>query len=274
MTAGLIFALVLAPALAAAERPLIGDVDHGDKLIAAAKATVVVDGAWLNRFADDVLIKQIDSGKNGFPELDTDNVLDHWDVLAAYRARNTDLRDLAPAATHIYVAETVLDDNAQARLKDQGKVAAGKVTAERRVFVTYDLNGDGKGVDGNYEFVTRKETRRRDILKRDKKLGYVVFVPLTGFRSGTWELAVGFDKDIKITGAEIRGPKGESLSELNQAAQRFLGKGARGKYDAIKAGGAGKAIGELSGPLSDAFLIAAESAYMFEVDERDYFAFD
>ena len=274
MHAGLVLALVFAPALAAAERPLIGDAAHGDALLKAAGSAAKVNGAWLNASSDATLVKQIAQGKNGFPEVDSENPLDHWDILAAYRTKNADLRDLAPSATHIYVTETVLDENAQARLKDQARIPAAAIAAEHRVFVAYDLNGDGKGVGGDYEFVGHKETRKRDQLKRDKKLGYVVFLPLPGFRGGSFELAVAFDKDIKITGAEIRGPAGESADELNQAAQRFLGKGARGKYDAIKAGGAGKAIGELSGPLSDAFLIAAESAYMFEVDERDYFAFD
>ena len=46
------------------------------------------------------------------------------------------------------------------------------------------------------------------------------------------------------------------------------------QYAALKAGGAGKAIAELERPLSDAFLLAAEAVYMFEVVERDYFAFD
>ncbi|HEY1098026.1 MAG TPA: hypothetical protein VGF99_03820, partial [Myxococcota bacterium] len=237
--AGIGFSLLLASTSFAAERPLIGDTAHGEALVKAAGGSVKVDGAWLNAASDATLIKQIANGKNGFPDLDSDNPLDHWDVLAAYRAKNTDLRDLAPSATHVYIAETVLDENAQDRLKNQAKIAGGAIVAERRVFVTYDLNGDKKGVDGNFEFVGHKDTRKRDQLKRDKKLGYVVFVPMPGFRGGAWELAVAFDKDIKITGAEIRGPGGESQAELNQAAQRFLGKGARGKYDAIKAGGAG-----------------------------------
>lgn len=265
-------ALALALPAIAADRPLIGDVKHGEMLLKGA--TITVDGSWLNAASDNTLVKQIAQGKNGFPELDTDNTYDHWDVLAAYRAHNSDLRDLAPSATHIYLADTVLDENALARLKDQAKIPASAIVEKRRVFVTYDLNADGKGVDGNYEFVTPKETRKRDTLKRDKKLGYVVFVKMPNFRGGGWELAVAFDKDIKVTAAEIRGPKGESLDELNQAASRFLGKGARGKYDALKPGGAGKAIAEVSGPLSDAFLMAAEAAYMYEVEERDYFAFD
>ena len=79
---------------------------------------------------------------------------------------------------------------------------------------------------------------------------------------------------MKITAAVVRTPAGDAPADLNQAAQRFVGKGARGKYDALKAGGAGKAISELTEPLSDACLAAAEAVYMFEVDERDYFAFD
>ena len=33
-------------------------------------------------------------------------------------------------------------------------------------------------------------------------------------------------------------------------------------------------VAELEKPLSEAFLIAMESVYMFEVIEKDYFAFD
>ena len=47
-----------------------------------------------------------------------------------------------------------------------------------------------------------------------------------------------------------------------------------GKYEALKPGGGPKVLAELQDPLSDAYLLAAEAVYMYEVDERDYFAFD
>ena len=270
----LALSLSVAPALAA-ERPLIGDVDNGERLLKAASGTAKVDGAWLNRLPDQALVKLIEQGKGGMPELDSENVLDAWDVLAALRAKNTDLRDLAPTASHVYLAETTLDDNAKARLKDQGKLAPGRITDQRRVFAFFDLDSGGKGVGaGDFAFVTSKDNKKRDVLKRDKKTGYAVFLPLPGFRGGQHEIAFAFDKDMKITAAFIRTPTGEAPADLNQAAQRFVGKGARGKYESLKAGGAGKAISELTDPLSDAYLSAAEAVYMYEVDERDYFAFD
>ncbi len=270
-----VFALVSSAQALSAERPLIGDVDNGHRLLKAAGESVKVDGAWLNRLPDAALVKLVEQGKGGMPDVDSDNILDAWDVLAAMRSKNTDLRDLNSKATHVYVADTKLDDNAKTRLKDQGKLAAGRIENERRVYAFFDMDGKGQGVgDNDFAFVTPKETKKRDTLKKDKKAGYAVFLPLPGFRGGKHEIAFGVDNDMKITAVAIRTPTGDSPADLNQAASRFIGKGARGKYDALKAGGAGKAISELSDPLSDAYLSAAEAIYMFEVEERDYFAFE
>ncbi len=269
--------LLLSVAAIAAERPIIGDVANGERLLSAAGAKVKVDGAWLNALPDPALVKALENGRNGMPEIEGDTVLDAWDVLAAYRAKNTDLRDLAGVADTVVIAETKLDDNAKERLKGQGKISPSKIDDKRRVFALFDVDGDGdgKGVGaGDFTFISAKETRKRDTLKRDKKVGYAVFLPLPGFRGGKYEIAFGIDKDMKITEAFIRADNGDAPADLNQAAQRFVGKGARGKYDSLKAGGAGKAISELAGPLSDAYLLAAEAIYMFEVEERDYFAFD
>ena len=82
------------------------------------------------------------------------------------------------------------------------------------------------------------------------------------------------DKDIKVTGGQIVGPDGKKPEDLNRAASRLVGRGARGKYDALRLVGAGKAVRELKASISRAFLLGMESVYMFEVKERDYFAFD
>ncbi len=269
----MITALVLSAsfAVAADPRPVLGDVVHGDKLLKDADAAVRVDGSWINRYPDEVILKLLESGKDGFPEVDSDNLLDRWDVLAALRTRNTDLRDLSGDATHIFVAETKLDENAEKRLRDNGHLPSSKIESARRVFALFALDGGDKKAP---VFIGNKETKKRDVLKKDKKLGYAVFLPIPGFKGGGYEAAFAIDKDMKITHVVVRDPKGNEPDDLNQAAQRFLGKGARGKYDELKAGGAGKAVAELQTPLSQAYLSAAEAIYMFEVDERDYFAFD
>jgi len=253
-----------AAAVAADERPLLGDPKNGRKLLGSDPK---VDGAWINGFPDEVIVEKMKSGKDDFPQVDSENALDRWDALAAIRERNTDIRDLLMAGDHVLVSETKLDEHAQKRLTDQAKIASSAIQEQRRVFGVYKLGQPG------LSYVFEKETKKRDKLKKDTKVGYVVFVPIPGFRGGKYEAAFAIDKDIRVSGVVVRGPNGEAPTDLNQAAARFAGKGARGQYAELKAGGAGKAVGELQRPLSDAFLLAAESVYMFEVAEKDYFAF-
>jgi hypothetical protein len=262
----LLLAATLAVAASADDRPILGDVVHGQQVYTG---DVRVDGAWLNRYPDDVIVKLLQKGTEGFPAVDSDNPLDRWDVLALLRSKNTDLRDLAGAATHVLIADTVLDENAAKRLTEEGKL--NRFDKDRRVYVLYKLDDD-KGAGSKMTFVSLKESKKRDALKKDKKLGYVVFAKLD-MRGGT-EVAFAVDKDIRITDVLVRGKDGSVPVDLQQAAKRFIGKGARGKYDEVRAGGAGKAVGELSTSFSEAFLAAMESVYMYEIDEREYFQFD
>jgi hypothetical protein len=262
-------AALLALPVLADERPLIGDPVHGAQLLKDAGYEVKVDGAWINALPDDVMLDKMKSGSLGFPTVESDNVLDRWDALAALRGKNADLRDHHLGATHVLVMDTKLDEHAEKRLTEQAKLKSSIITAERRVFGLYKLDGE-QGLS----FVTEKESKKRDKLKKNTKLGYLVFVKIPGFRGGDYEAAISVDKDVRVQSVEIRAPNGEAPLDLNQAAARFVGKGARGRYDELKAGGAGKAIAELARPLSDAYLLGMESVYMFEVAERDYFAFD
>jgi hypothetical protein len=249
---------------AADERPLEGDVVHGQQLLSKAGGEVRVDGAWINAQTEDDAIAALADGKRDFPRIDSEDVLDRWDVLALLRSKNTDLRDLLMGADTVLVVDEKLDENATKRLTEQAHV---KDASDLRVFGLYKLG------DGGLSFVVEKDHKRRDKLKKNTKVGYVVFAKLNGFRGGKHEVAFAVDKDIRIQHAVVRAPDGDAPVDLNQAAARFVGKGARGKYDQLKAGGAGKAIGELEKPLSDAFLASMENVYMFEVAEKDYFAF-
>lgn len=261
-------ALLLAATGHAEDRPELGDVTNGARLLAKSGAKVRVDGAWLNAASDEQIITKLEKGSEGFPQIESDNVLDRWDVLATLRANNSDLRDLAMGADTVLMMATKLDENAEKRLTDQAKISSAGIESERRVFGLFKLDGDG------LTFVAEKDNKRRDKLKKNTKVGYVVFVKVPGFRGGKHEAAFAIDKEMRIQQVAIRGPDGVAAVDVNQAAARFVGKGARGQYSALKAGGAGKAIAELERPLSDAFLLAAEAVYMFEVVERDYFAFD
>jgi hypothetical protein len=258
--------LIALPAVAAEERPLVGDPVNGARLLQKAGANVAVDGAWLNTWAHDVAVEKLQKGKDGFARIDSENVLDRWDALAALMEKNTDIQDLLMGGDTLLVVDTKLDEHAEARLRDQAQIASSAIQPERKVFGVYKLGAA-------LAYVYEKETKKRDKLKKDTKVGYVVFTKIPGFRGGGYEAAFAIDKDIRIAQVLVRAPDGSAPADLNQAAARFVGKGARGQYAELKAGGAGKAVGELQRPLSDAFLLAAESVYMFEVGEREFFQF-
>lgn len=277
-TSLLVLALAaLLPASAASaqswsERPLDGDPLHGEKLFKAARAKLRVDGNWINGYTDGQCRKGLRSGKGGFPKLKTDNVLDHYDVIQFVRSSNLDLRDQIPDETsHVLITQGVFDKYAEERLTERGGLTSIKDEEKKnRVFVLYNMGAKANDLVR----VRPKQTRVRDQLKPKKKVGYAVIMSLGELRGGGHEVLFAVDTDIKIVGVEIVAPDGSRPDDLNRAASRLVGRGARGKYDGLRLVGAGKAVRELQDAISRAFLVGMESVYMYEVKERDYFAFD
>lgn len=260
-------------ALAWKDRPLGGDPVNGEKLWKKiTKKPVKVDGAFVNALTDDQAAKALQLGKVGFPQLASENPLDRHDVVAYVRSRNVDIRDLIPEeTTHVLIAEGKYDKFALERLKERAKLdELDAKDQEHRVFVLYDLGEP----EADVVRVRTKQTKLRDKLKPKKKVGYAVIMPLPGVGGGGYEVGFVVDNDIRITAVEVRAPDGTRPDELNRAAARLVGRGARGKYDGLRLVGAGKAVRELEGAISRAFLLGMEAVYMYEVGERDYFAFD
>lgn len=273
----LVLALGLMAAVAVASKeahPLIGDPVHGEALYRKATGgdSVKVGGDWLNAFDERQALAALKQGKLGFPRVKSENILDLYDVLAFLQTRNTNITDLIPEADHVLIAEPELDEHAVERLRERGGITPGKDDEKRRIFAFYKL-GEG-GTKQGLRRVFMKDFKARDALKPKKKVGYVVFLRLKGLRDGKHEAAIAVSPDIVIRDVVIRAPDGSLPADLNRAAKRFIGQGARGKYDPLRPGGAGKAVLELAKPLSEAFLLGMESVYMFEVEEREYFAFD
>ncbi len=269
----LVLALLASPALADDEGPLVGDPYNGARLYqkATGDKSAKVDGAWLNRYGDAAALKALRSGQAGFPRIDGDFDLNRWDVLAYLRGHNADLQRLVPDASHVLLTSGELDQHAEDRLKDRAGVKVGSGDKEGAVFALFRLESAD---EGSLARVSEKDHKHRDQLKPDKKVGYVVFMPLKGLRGGDYEAAIALSPDIEILAVDVRAPDGSAPDDLNQAAKRFVGRGGRADYQALKAAGAGKAMREIAKPLSDAFLLGAERVYMYEAKERDYFAFD
>ena len=261
-----LFATLFLSISASAERPLVGDSTHGEKLLIGKSARV--DGNWLNKYSEKKAIKGLRTGKAGFPKIKSRNILDQYDALAYLQAHNTSLHELFADASHTLVTTGKLDEYAKKRLVD-AKVKLSKKDGKRRVFVMYDLGKAGQEI----RRVRPKQHKMRDKLKPSKKIGYAVFIPVK-LRGVPHEIAFGVDTDVVIRSIVVRGIDGAVPADLNRAAQRFIGHGARGKYEPLRAGGAGKAVRELQKVLSPAYLKGMESIYMYEVGEREQFLFD
>ncbi|MFZ9885983.1 MAG: hypothetical protein ACO3JL_00670 [Myxococcota bacterium] len=269
----LVSACLGATAALAEDRPLIGDVVNGARLYREARQgkALTVDGAWLNRFQDDVALRKLASGESGFPAIDSDDELQRWDVLAYLRANHADLRDLLPAATHVLLSSGELDEHAVGRLKERVSLSVATGDEQGAVFALFTAE---RGSARDLLRVEERDSKQRDLLKPERKAGYVVFMPLKGLRGGGYEAAIAVNPQMEITAVDVRAPDGTAPDDLNQAARRFIGRGGRAKYQKLAAPGAGKAMQELTKPLSEAFLLGAERIYMYEVKEREYFAFD
>jgi hypothetical protein len=253
-------------------RPLAGDPVNGKKIFQkASKKSVKVDGNWMNARSDAALVAALKGGKDGMPKIGSENTLDLYDVVAYLRSTNADLRTHSGDATHALVASGTYDQYALERLKDRVGVVPPENERTLQVFALYTLEA-ARGDE--VALIEVKDNKKRDQLKPKLKSGYVVVMPLKGVRDGGYEAAIAVDKDILITSVEIVAPDGTRPDDLNQVAARVVGKGGRGKYDGLKLVGAGMAVRDLEKPLSEAFLLGMEAVYMYEVTERDYFAFD
>jgi hypothetical protein len=274
LVAALAAGSVLAGSAAADDelRPLAGDPVNGKKIFQkASKKSVRVDGNWMNARSDAALVAALKAGQDGMPKIKSESTLDIYDVVAYLRSTNADLRTHSGDATHALVATGTYDQYALERLKDRVGVVPAEKERTLQVFALYTLEA---AQGDEVVLIDVKDNKKRDQLKPKLKSGYLVVMPLKGVRDGGYEAAIAVDKDILITSVEIIAPDGTRPDDLNQVAARVVGKGGRGKYDGLKLVGAGMAVRDLEKPLSEAFLLGMEAVYMYEVSERDYFAFD
>ena len=266
--------LLLASAASAervAAKASVGDALHGEKLLKKNRSGAVkVDGNWFNGFDEPQALKALAQGADGFPKVRTSNPLDHYDVLAYFLSQNTDLAALIPEADHALIAKPELDEFAVQRLKEQAGLTASEGDS-RRIFALFQVAPEE---EKRLRRVPIRDSKRRDTLKPTMKVGYVVFMPLEGLGDAPLEAAIAVSNDMVIRAITIRNADGSLPKALNQAARRYVGRGARGQYKDLRATGAGKAVRQLAKPLSKAYLLGAEHIYMYEVDEREYFAFD
>ena len=271
--------LHVSPLLAKKDEIRFGDARHGQKLFneinqkcAGTCGELIQDDALANGNVVSVkskkdLIRKLQGDISGSDKIENaPSLLDMIDLVTHLRNHNTNLEDFGLKANRAFHGTGTLNEYARERLEKEGGVLPPKGEATYRIVAFYQVP-DAKG---KFKIVPDSLTQR-DVLEPNLIVGFAVFMPLEDFKGGGYEVAIGVDKDIRIKNIFIRAPDGKKPAGLNRAARRFIGKGRRGKYSPLRAGGAGDAR-KLAKPLTKAFLLGMEAVYMYEQSERERFA--
>lgn len=274
----LILTLLLVPVPALARggddaRPLVGDPVHGEKLFEKnCKSRYKKTGIGLFTsdrmclLTDEALYAKVGAGECVTPEqpakFDASKLdfLDRWDVVAFMRTLHMNLDDFFPKAGRYISKVYEIDDFGLKRYKEVvGPLA--KKDRSAAVFTFFDFEGE----DGNLTFVPQ-DPIKLDQLKKDKKAGYLVFLPFShdGFEG---ELGIAMDKQGAITKLYVH-PDAKNAETLNADLSRLEGLGKLGSTAPFKTSG-GKKIAALAKSVFPAYLRAAESVTMYVREENE-----
>lgn len=271
-------AAVAGPAVAADVRLSVGDATNGEKLYDRECAAChgddgtggrsgisLTDSGKANLLPNEALFAMIREGTGlkkpkdhqfGGPKL---TFLDTWDVIAYARTLHMGLDEFFPDASRYVSKVYTIDNFGTERIEKATGKPLGDKTAPVFTFFTFDNEAT------KLQYVPQ-DPIRLDQLKKDKRSGYLVFLPFStdGF-SG--ELGIGMDRDGKMTTVAVHGgAKGAEL--LNKSLSRFAGMGRKGQKEPFKIGG-GKPMEKLAADLFPVYLRAMETVTMYDRDEAE-----
>ncbi len=269
---------VAGSAFAASDAPLlVGDVlnggklytkhcaaCHGDDATGGNTSIALNDSSRLTVLRDDQLFALIQSGKGAKKPKDHSfkkkmSVLDSWDIVAYTRTLHMTLSDFFPAAARYIAKGYEIDKYGLERIQD----ATGKKLKDKSapVFTFFDFEDE----QGRLRYVPQ-DPILLDELKKDKKAGYLVFLPFStkGFEG---EIGVAMDKAGVITKLLVHeDAKGADL--LNKSLSRFEGMGKKGQTEKFKVGGS-KNVRALANDIFPLYMRAMETVTMYDRDERE-----
>ncbi|MFH1811499.1 MAG: c-type cytochrome [Pseudomonadota bacterium] len=267
-----------------AARPLDGDPVHGAILFEkhcaschgaegkGGSAPALTQGGLINSLSDTAMLTMLRGGarekglhkglKKGFA------LLDAWDVAGYLRNRVPHVGEMFPAADSYIVKTYKVDKYALDRLKKSLGYEVKPEQASGDVFALFDT-GTGTPLQ-----LVPQEPRLLDRLKRNMKVGYVVFMPFERPEGGEVQLAVALEsKNLTIEKLLAMDRTGREDKDLNKQLSRFQGKGDRRLSGQPKArvavGGGGKQLQNLEKSVTDVYLRVAELATAYEVEERE-----
>lgn len=274
------FTAAATPALAADDAVLVGDSLHGAKLYADKCAACHGDDGRggrtgialtaadrLNLIRDDQLFEMITSGaglkkKSGHQLKDELQFLDRWDVVAYVRTLHMTLADYFPTSGRYLSKVYTIDKYGLQRVEEAtGKPLKGQ-DQSAAVFTFFDFEGE----EGNLTYVSGEDHIRIDQLKKDKKAGYLVFLPM---KHGEFDglIGIAMDRAGVITRLAVHKSK-KDAALLNKQLSRFEGMGKKGQKTMFKVSG-GKPMRKLAKSVFPAYMRAMETVTMYDREERE-----
>ncbi len=190
------------------------------------------------------------------------DVMAQANLAAHLRTLHVHIPELFPNAEVVLAQSFTINSYGKDRLAEH-KITPTDAQATGTVFVVYKGKGPLR--------VVRYDDRvARDHLKREDRLGYVLFLDLPGDPKATeLALALGPEPTYPIVKLLARDASGGRDAGLNKSLQAFVGLGKFNDPKSLAKGPKG-----LADKLLPVYLRAAELATMYYADEREFTAFD
>jgi hypothetical protein len=276
----LVAAIAWAAPAFAAEGVLVGDPSHGEGLYGKECAgchgdrgsggrtgIALTDSGRMNLLTNDQMFASIETGAGMKKPKDHAfkgkvQYLDLWDVVAYVRTLHMTLDEFFPGASRYASKEYEIDKFGLDRILEATGNKLQGADAKAAVFTFFTFDGE----EGFLTYVPQ-DPIKLDQLEKNKKTGYLVFLPFddgTGYKG---EIGVGMDAKGVITRMAVhQRSKGSDL--LNKSLSRFEGMGKKGQKEKFKVAG-GKPMEALAEKVFPTYMRAMETITMYDRDEKE-----
>ncbi|HOX46823.1 MAG TPA: cytochrome c [Myxococcota bacterium] len=285
--------------------PLVGDVANGTRLYrmncavchgfdgsgaGPAKVTLRTppadhrDGSLMNARDDRMLMDVIRAGcanrgcskaMPGFSAALDD--LETWDVVAYLRSLHLPLSFFFPRldqyVVKTYAIGTLGNEDFQKGQRERLQEHVGKLDPKQGLpHTVFTLFREDKH-RVSPELVPQ-DPRRLALLKKESKLGYVLFLELAGPRGGKVPVGLALDRNYTITKMVTTLTDPALAGEYNKRLEKYVGMGQRGEKPAFstvnpKDKAKDKVALHFDKEVTRTYAVAVEAANCFELEERD-----
>jgi len=191
--------------------------------------------------------------------------MEKLDAVFFLRSLHTTMTEFFPETAVYTSSRFTINEHGIERLAETAKLKLSDEELSGTVFIVYKGDKNGKPALINYE-----NRVARDRLKKDDKIGYVIFTTIPGDKRAL-ELGIGLAREptYHITKIIARSGDGKRDAALNKQLASFIGQGSFNDARSLR-----KGHKSLQGKLLPIYLRAAELATAYYTEEREFTAFD